>query len=89
MSGVVSAVVEGKWLQHHPRVCTINFLEIMFGTRAYIEITSCVPFFKSYKPVTEVVSVKLQQKRGTQDVISVHIQKDDVISDNFYVGHMP
>jgi hypothetical protein len=50
--------VEGKSLQHHPQVCTINVLEIMFGTRAYIEITSTVPFFKS---ITEVVSVKLQQ----------------------------
>ncbi len=51
------------------------------------------PFLKSYKPVTEVVSAKLQQaitfENGTQHVISVHIQKDDIISDNFYVGHMP
>jgi hypothetical protein len=36
-------------------------MEIMFGTRAYIEITSTVPFFKSFKPISEVVSVKLQQ----------------------------
>jgi hypothetical protein len=26
----------------------------------HIEITCCVPFLKNYKPVTEVVSVKLQ-----------------------------
>ena len=53
--------VEGKSLQHHPQVCTINELEIIFGTRAYIKITSTVPFLKSYKPITEVVSAKLQQ----------------------------
>jgi hypothetical protein len=29
--------------------------------RAYIEIAYCVPFLKSCKPVTEVVSAKLQQ----------------------------
>jgi hypothetical protein len=33
----------------------------MFGTRAYMKITSIVPFLKSYKPITEVVAVKLQQ----------------------------
>jgi hypothetical protein len=33
----------------------------MFGTRACIEITCSVTFFKSYNPVTEVVSAKLQQ----------------------------
>jgi hypothetical protein len=32
-------------------------LEIMlFGTMAYIKITCSVPFFKSCKPVSEVVS---------------------------------
>jgi hypothetical protein len=69
-------------------------LEIIFGTRAYIEITTCcVPFLKSFKPVTKVVSAKLQQvitfEKGTEHEISVRIQKDDVISDNFCVGHMP
>jgi hypothetical protein len=33
----------------------------MFGTRAYIEVTYSVPFFKNYKPVTEVVSAELQK----------------------------
>jgi hypothetical protein len=41
--------------------CVPSILEIMFGTRAYLEITCSVRFFKSYKPVTEVVSAKLQQ----------------------------
>ncbi len=58
------------------------------------KFTHSVTFFKSHKPVTEVVSAKLQQaitlkKKGTEHVIFVHIQKDYVISDNFYVGHMP
>ncbi len=39
--------IEGKSLQHHPQVCTINVLEIIFGPWAYIEITRFVPFFKS------------------------------------------
>ncbi len=74
-------------------MCTINVLEIMFGTRAYIEITCPVPFFKSYKPVTEVVSAKFQQaitfEKGTEHVISVLIQREDVISGNFFVRCMP
>jgi hypothetical protein len=49
--------------------------------------------FQKLKLLTEVVSAKLQQdialKKGIEHVISVHIQKDDVISDNFYIGHMP
>jgi hypothetical protein len=67
----------------------------MLGNRAYKKITSTVPFLKSYKPITitEVVSAKFQQaitfKKGTVDVIFVDFQKDDVISDNFHVGHMP
>jgi hypothetical protein len=65
----------------------------MFGTRAYKEIACCVPFLKSYKPVTEVVSAKLQQaitfEKGTQNVFSVNIQKEQVFPNNFYVGHMP
>jgi hypothetical protein len=51
----------GKSLQQDPQVCTINVLEIMFGTRACIEITCSVPFLKSFKPATKVVSAKLQQ----------------------------
>ncbi len=55
-----------------------------------MEITCYVPVLKSYKPVTEVVSAKLQQaitlKKGTQHVISVHIQKEQVLPNNFYVG---
>ena len=52
--------VEDKSLQHHPQVCTMDVLEIMFSAWAYIEVTCCVPFLKSYKPVTEVVSAKLK-----------------------------
>jgi hypothetical protein len=52
--------VEDKSLQHHHQVCTMDVLEIMFSAWAYIEVTCCVPFLKSYQPVTEVVSAKLQ-----------------------------
>jgi hypothetical protein len=45
----IGVSVEGKSLQHHPQVCTINVLEIMFGTRAYIEITCSIPFFKFFQ----------------------------------------
>jgi hypothetical protein len=54
MSFSFGVSIEGKSLNHFPQVCTINVLEIMFGTRAYIEKKCSAPFFKSYKPVTEV-----------------------------------
>jgi hypothetical protein len=41
--------VEDKSLQHHPQVCTMKVLEIMFSTWAYIEMTLCEPFLKSYQ----------------------------------------
>jgi hypothetical protein len=69
----LGCLLKAKVYRATPQVCTINVLEIMFGTRAYIEIISSVPFFKSY-PVAEVVSAKLQQ--AIEHVISVHIQKD-------------
>jgi hypothetical protein len=85
--------IEDKSLQHRPHVCTTNVLENMFCTRACIEFTCCIPFLKNYKPVIDIVSAKLQQvitfENSAQHVISVLIQKDDVISDNFYVEHMP
>jgi len=46
--------VEDKSLWHHHQVCTMNVLEITFSAWAYIEVTCCVPFLKSYEPVTEV-----------------------------------
>jgi hypothetical protein len=53
--------VEDKSLQQCPQVYTMTVLAIMLCSRAYVGITCCVPFLKSYKPVTEVVSAKLQQ----------------------------
>ncbi len=45
--------VEDKSLQHHPQVCTMKVQEIMYSTWAFIEMTCCVPFLKSYKAKTE------------------------------------
>jgi hypothetical protein len=71
----------------------MNVLVIMFCTRAYIEITCCAPFSKSYKPVSEVVSTKIQQaitfEKGTQHVFFMHIQKECMFPNIFYVEHMP
>ncbi len=44
----------GTKISTRRQVLQMNVLEIMFGTRAYMKITSTVPFLKSYKPITEV-----------------------------------
>jgi hypothetical protein len=35
----------------------MNVLEIIFSAWAYIEVTCCVPFLKSYEPVIEVAKL--------------------------------
>ena len=90
---MVMVAVEDKSLQHQP---TMNVLEIMFSAWVHVEITCCGPILKIYEPrlKQQKFFVHLSQKAITfekndaQYVITMQIQKDNVISENFHVGLM-